>query len=135
MSEALRKENVRLAAYYVSGITGVVILSMSVMRESSACLPQAIFPSGTICSENPVVCVSAISGAFYRRRNAVVRDAEAVRVICRSSGRAGKTERDAGAHRGGEAAMRYRVFSSIALALACRRYLLRSPSGASQTGP
>ena len=33
MSEALRKENVRLAAYYVSGVTGVVILSMSVMRD------------------------------------------------------------------------------------------------------
>ena len=33
MAEALRKENVRLAAYYVSGITGVVILSMSVMRD------------------------------------------------------------------------------------------------------
>lgn len=31
--------------------------------------------------------------------------------------------------------MRYRVWSSIALALACRRYLLRSPSGASQIGP
>ena len=33
MAEALRKENVRLAAYYVSGMTGVVILSMSVMRD------------------------------------------------------------------------------------------------------
>ncbi len=33
MAEALRKENVRLAAYYVSGITSVVILSMSVMRD------------------------------------------------------------------------------------------------------
>jgi len=33
MAEALRKENVRLAAYYVSGIMGVVILSMSVMRD------------------------------------------------------------------------------------------------------
>lgn len=33
MAEALRKENIRLAAYYVSGITGVVILSMSVMRD------------------------------------------------------------------------------------------------------
>jgi hypothetical protein len=33
MAEALRKENVRLAAYYVSGITGVVIMSMSVMRD------------------------------------------------------------------------------------------------------
>jgi hypothetical protein len=33
MAEALRKENVRLATYYVSGITGVVILSMSVMRD------------------------------------------------------------------------------------------------------
>jgi hypothetical protein len=32
-SPPLRKENVRLAAYYVSGITGVVILSMSVMRD------------------------------------------------------------------------------------------------------
>jgi len=33
MAEALRKENVRLAAYFVSGIMGVVILSMSVMRD------------------------------------------------------------------------------------------------------
>jgi len=33
MAEALRKENIRLAAYYVPGITGVVILSMSVMRD------------------------------------------------------------------------------------------------------
>jgi hypothetical protein len=33
MSEAIRKENVRLAAYYVSGILGVAILSMSVMRD------------------------------------------------------------------------------------------------------
>lgn len=33
MAAALLKENVRLAAYYVSGITGVVILSMSVMRD------------------------------------------------------------------------------------------------------
>lgn len=33
MSEALRRENVRLAAYYVSGITGIVILSMSAMRD------------------------------------------------------------------------------------------------------
>jgi hypothetical protein len=33
MSEALRRENVRLAAYYVSGITGIVIFSMSVMRD------------------------------------------------------------------------------------------------------
>ena len=33
MSEALRKENIRLAAYVVSGITALVILSMSVMRD------------------------------------------------------------------------------------------------------
>jgi hypothetical protein len=33
MAEALRDENVRLAAWYVSGITGVVILNMSVMRD------------------------------------------------------------------------------------------------------
>ncbi len=33
MSEAIRRENVRLAAYYVSGIVGVVILTMSVMRD------------------------------------------------------------------------------------------------------
>ena len=33
MSEALRKENIRLAAYYVSSIIGVVILSMAVMRD------------------------------------------------------------------------------------------------------
>lgn len=33
MAEALRRENVRLAAYYVSGIAGAVILSMSVMRD------------------------------------------------------------------------------------------------------
>jgi hypothetical protein len=33
MSEALRKENIRLAAYYVSSIIGVVIASMSVMRD------------------------------------------------------------------------------------------------------
>jgi len=33
MSAALRKENIRLAAYVVSGITGVVILAMSVMRD------------------------------------------------------------------------------------------------------
>ena len=33
MAEALHKENVRLAAYVVSGITGVVILCMSVMRD------------------------------------------------------------------------------------------------------
>ena len=33
MSEALRKGNIRLAAYYVSGIMAVVILSMSVMRD------------------------------------------------------------------------------------------------------
>ena len=33
MSEALRKENVRLAAYSVPGIMAVVILSMSVMRD------------------------------------------------------------------------------------------------------
>ncbi|HVN18657.1 MAG TPA: hypothetical protein VMU05_07785 [Dongiaceae bacterium] len=33
MAEALRRENVRLAAYYVSGISGVVILNMSVMRD------------------------------------------------------------------------------------------------------
>ncbi|MGC2447612.1 MAG: hypothetical protein WA477_08205 [Candidatus Sulfotelmatobacter sp.] len=33
MSEALRKENIRLAAYYVSSIIGVVILSMSIMRD------------------------------------------------------------------------------------------------------
>ncbi len=33
MAEALRKENIRLAAYYVPGIIGVVILSMSLMRD------------------------------------------------------------------------------------------------------
>lgn len=33
MSEALRKENLRLAAFSVSGITGLIILSMSVMRD------------------------------------------------------------------------------------------------------
>ena len=33
MSDALRKENVRVAAFYVPGIIGVVILSMSVMRD------------------------------------------------------------------------------------------------------
>lgn len=33
MSDALRKENIRVAAYYVPGIIGVVILSMSVMRD------------------------------------------------------------------------------------------------------
>jgi hypothetical protein len=33
MSAALRKENIRLAAYVVSSITGVVILAMSVMRD------------------------------------------------------------------------------------------------------
>lgn len=33
MSEALRKQNIRLAAFYVPGIMGVVILSMSVMRD------------------------------------------------------------------------------------------------------
>jgi hypothetical protein len=33
MSDALRKENIRAAAFYVPGITVVVILSMSVMRD------------------------------------------------------------------------------------------------------
>jgi hypothetical protein len=33
MAEALRRESVRLAACYVTGLTGVVILSMSVMRD------------------------------------------------------------------------------------------------------
>ena len=33
MSEALKKDNIRLAAFAVSGITGLVILSMSVMRD------------------------------------------------------------------------------------------------------
>jgi hypothetical protein len=33
MSDALRKENIRVAAYYVPGMMGVVILSMSVMRD------------------------------------------------------------------------------------------------------
>lgn len=33
MSEALRKENIRLAGCYVPGIVGVVILSMSLMRD------------------------------------------------------------------------------------------------------
>ncbi|MGB7546301.1 MAG: hypothetical protein WBM14_01000 [Terracidiphilus sp.] len=33
MSDALHKENIRVAAYYVPAITGVVILSMSVMRD------------------------------------------------------------------------------------------------------
>jgi hypothetical protein len=33
MSDALRKENIRVAAYYVPGMIGVVILSMSVMRD------------------------------------------------------------------------------------------------------
>ena len=33
MSAALQKENIRLAAYSVSGIIGIVILSMSVMRD------------------------------------------------------------------------------------------------------
>jgi hypothetical protein len=33
MAEAVREENIRLAAYYVSGIAAVVILSMSVMRD------------------------------------------------------------------------------------------------------
>ena len=33
MSDALRKENLRVAAFYVPAITGVVILSMSVMRD------------------------------------------------------------------------------------------------------
>ena len=33
MSDALRKENIRVAASYVPGIVGVVILSMSVMRD------------------------------------------------------------------------------------------------------
>jgi hypothetical protein len=33
MSDALRKENLRVAAFVVPGITGVVILSMSVMRD------------------------------------------------------------------------------------------------------
>ena len=33
MSDALRRENVRVAAYYVSGLVAVVIASMSVMRD------------------------------------------------------------------------------------------------------
>ena len=33
MSDALRKENIRVAAYWVPGMMGVVILSMSVMRD------------------------------------------------------------------------------------------------------
>jgi cytochrome b561 len=33
MSEALKKDNIRLAVFAVSGITGLVILSMSVMRD------------------------------------------------------------------------------------------------------
>ena len=33
MSEALRKENVRLAAYIVSGIVAVVVAAMAVMRD------------------------------------------------------------------------------------------------------
>ena len=33
MSEALRKESIRLAAYYVSSMIGIAILSMSVMRD------------------------------------------------------------------------------------------------------
>jgi hypothetical protein len=33
MSGALRKENLRVAAFYVPGITAVVILCMSVMRD------------------------------------------------------------------------------------------------------
>jgi len=33
MSAALQKENIRLAAYSVSGIIAIVILSMSVMRD------------------------------------------------------------------------------------------------------
>jgi hypothetical protein len=33
MGEALRRENVPFAAYYVSGTTGVAILTMSVMRD------------------------------------------------------------------------------------------------------
>ena len=33
MSDALRKENIHVAAYYVPGILGVVIACMSVMRD------------------------------------------------------------------------------------------------------
>jgi hypothetical protein len=33
MSDALRRENIRIAGYYVPGIMGIVILSMSVMRD------------------------------------------------------------------------------------------------------
>ena len=33
MSDALRKENIRVAAFYVPGIVAVVIASMSVMRD------------------------------------------------------------------------------------------------------
>lgn len=33
MSEALRKENVRFAAYFISGVVGVVIAAMAVMRD------------------------------------------------------------------------------------------------------
>ena len=33
MSDALRKENIRVAAFYVPGILAVVIASMSVMRD------------------------------------------------------------------------------------------------------
>jgi hypothetical protein len=33
MSDALRKENIRTAAFYVPGILAVVIVSMSVMRD------------------------------------------------------------------------------------------------------
>jgi hypothetical protein len=33
MSEALRKGNIRMAAFAVSGITGLIILTMCVMRD------------------------------------------------------------------------------------------------------
>jgi hypothetical protein len=46
MSEALRKENVRLAAYSVSGIIGVVILIMSIMRDILRDATLAPFQTG-----------------------------------------------------------------------------------------
>lgn len=113
MSEALRKENIRLATYlrvqhYWRGHREHV----GDERRASRCLPQAIFPSGTVCGENPVVCVSTISDSLRRRGNSVVRDAETVRIVCRDESSEPGSNHE---FTGFEAIMRYRVLSSIAL--------------------
>ena len=79
MSYAVRKENIRVAAYLCAGShRRRDPYHVRHARHPAGCVPEALLPSRKIRRSHAVVCVSAVSGALYRRCRPVVHDAEAL---------------------------------------------------------